>query len=104
MKIITICGSLKFENELNYYAEKLALEGNCVLNIIYPTKEKDKYTKEEIKLLGNEHLKKIELSDAIFVVNKNRYIGEAVSKEIEFARSKNKEVIYLESIVENDIE
>ena len=104
MKVITICGSLKFEQEMKYYAEKLELEGNCVLSIIYPTKEKEKYTQEEIKELGIGYLKRIELSEAIFVINKNGYIGEAVRKEIEYARSKNKEVIYLENIIENEIE
>jgi len=40
------------------------------------------------------------LSDEIFVVNKNGYIGEAVKEEIEYAKSKNKEIIYLENIIE----
>ena len=96
MKIITICGSLKFEGEIKYYAEKLALEGNCVLSIIYPTKEKDKYSQEEINCLGMGHLKRIEISDAIFVVNKNGYIGNGVKKEIEYAKKCNKEIMYLE--------
>ena len=78
MKIITICGSLKFENEMKNVSEKLSLEGNCVLSVIYPTKEKEKYTKEEIELLGKEHLKKIDISNAIFVINKNGYIGGSV--------------------------
>jgi hypothetical protein len=77
-------------------SEKLALEGNCVLSVIYPTKEKEKYTKEEIELLGKEHLKKIDISNAIFVINKNGYIGESVKNEIEYAKNQNKEIIYLE--------
>jgi len=97
MKIITICGSLKFIEEMKIYTEKLALEGNCVLSIIYPTKNKDCYTSEEINILGKEHNKKIDLSDAIFVINKNGYIGESVKKEIEYAKNKNKEIIYLEN-------
>lgn len=96
MKIITMCGSLKYIEEIKQYSEKLALEGNCVLSIIYPTKNKEDYTKEEIKLLQMEHYKKIDISDAIFVVNKNGYIGEAVRNEIEYAKNKNKEIIYLE--------
>ena len=96
MKIITICGSLKFENEMKNVSEKLALEGNCVLSVIYPTKEKEKYTKEEIEILGKEHLKKIDISNAIFVINKNGYIGESVRNEIEYAKNQNKEIIYLE--------
>jgi len=102
MKVITVCGSLKFEQEMKYYAEKLELEGNCVLSIIYPTKEKEKYTEEEIKELGIGHLKRIELSDAIFVVNKNGYIGNAVKREIEYAKECNKEIKYLEKIDENN--
>jgi len=94
MKIITICGSLKFENEMKSVSEILALEGNCVLSVIYPTKEK--YTKEEIEILGKEHLKKIDISNAIFVINKNGYIGESVRNEIEYAKNQNKEIIYLE--------
>ena len=97
MKIITICGSLKFEQEMKYFSEKLALEGNCVLSVTYPTREKDKYTEEEIKILGKEHIEKINISDAIFVVNKNGYIGEAVTNEINYAKEKNKEIIYLEN-------
>jgi len=38
MKIITICGSLKFIEEMKFYTEKLALAGNCVLSVIYPIK------------------------------------------------------------------
>ena len=97
MKIIAICGSLKFEQEMKYFSEKLALEGNCVLSVTYPTREKDKYTEEEIKILGKEHIEKINISDAIFVVNKNGYIGEAVMDEINYAKEQNKEIIYLEN-------
>lgn len=104
MKVITICGSLRFEQEIKYYAEKLELEGNCVLSIVYPTKEKQEYTQEEINSLRIGHFRRIELADAIFVVNKNGYIGDAVKKEIEFARRNNKEIKYLENINEEIIE
>jgi predicted mannosyl-3-phosphoglycerate phosphatase (HAD superfamily) len=95
MKVITICGSLKFKKEMIYYAEKLALEGNCVLSVIYTMKEN--YTKDELHHLEIGHIKKIEISDAIFVVNKNGNIGEAVRKEIDYAKNSNKEIMYLEN-------
>lgn len=44
MKIITLCGSLKFQKEMMIVAEKLALEGNCVLTPVYPI---DKNTKKQ---------------------------------------------------------
>lgn len=97
MKIITICGSLKFEDEIKKHTERLALEGNCVLSIIYPTlKDKDAYTTEQLELLGAEHKKKIDLSDAIFVVNKNGYIGSSTISEVNYAKANGKEILYLE--------
>ncbi|MDR1215642.1 MAG: hypothetical protein LBK25_03065 [Treponema sp.] len=58
MKIITICRSLKFEQDMRSYAEKLELEGNCVLSVIYPTKNKEEYTENEINILEIGHKKK----------------------------------------------
>ena len=40
------------------------------------------------------HFKKIDMSDAIYVVDINGYIGYQASNEIEYAKSKGKEVIY----------
>ena len=36
MKVITIYGSLKFQNEMMSVSEKLSLEGNCVFMPVYP--------------------------------------------------------------------
>lgn len=49
---------------------------------------------EEILLLEKAHYKKIDISDGIYVVNINGYIGESVKKEIEYAKKHNKEVLY----------
>ena len=38
MKVITICGILSFKEEMMIIAEKLALEGNCILTPVYPVK------------------------------------------------------------------
>ena len=51
----------------------------------------------EKALLGELHLSKIDMSDAIFVVNVGGYIGEAVTAEIAYAKKKGKEIIYLEN-------
>jgi hypothetical protein len=58
MKVITMCGSLRFEDIIKNYTEKLELEGNCVLSIIYPAKDKDSYTNEKIHILEKGHYKK----------------------------------------------
>ena len=98
MKVITICGSLKFEKDIKYWAEKLTLEGNCVLSIIYPiSTDLGVYTPEQRRFFAEAHYKRIDLSDALFVVNKNGYIGDSTQKEIEYAKARGKEVIFLEN-------
>ena len=47
MKIVTLCGSLKFKNEMMTVAEKMALEGYCILTPVYPVSDKMKRTKEQ---------------------------------------------------------
>ena len=95
MKIITVCGSLKFMKEMMEITEKMELQGNCMLSPIYPTNpDKDAYTDEEVLMLDKMHKEKIKLSDAILVVNVNNYIGSSTKSEIEFAKSLNKEIIY----------
>ena len=94
MKIITLCGSLRFQKCMMRTAEKMALLGNCVLTPIYPTSENPERTKEQLAKLKEEHFKRIELSDAILVVNVNNYIGDSTSLEIEYAKKLEKEVIY----------
>ena len=56
MKIITICGSLKYQNEMMDVAEKLALKGNCVLTPVYPVNNNER-TENQLKSLKEEHLK-----------------------------------------------
>lgn len=90
----TLCGSLKFKKEMMEIAEKMALLGNCILTPIYPIIENVERTEEQLAKLKEEHFKRIELSDAILVVNVNNYIGDSTSLEIEYAKKLEKEVIY----------
>lgn len=96
MKIITICGSLKFQKEMMVEAEKLSLEGNCVLTPVYPILEYLKITDGQLANIKEAHFKRIELSDAIYVINKDKYIGESTKLEIKYAQKLGKEIIYLE--------
>lgn len=100
MKIITVCGSLKFLKEMMIITEKLELEGNCMLSPIYPTNpDKDAYTEDEALMLDKMHKEKIKISDAILVVDVNNYIGTSTKSEIEFAKSLGKEIIYYSDLV-----
>lgn len=98
MKIITLCGSLRFKKEMMQVAEKLALSGECVLTPVYPTSDNSVRTEEQLTKLREAHFKKIELSDAIFVVNVNNYIGESTKLEIEYAKKLGKEILYYTNV------
>lgn len=94
MKIITLCGSLKYQKEMMEVAEKIALEGKCVLTPVYHVIDDNEINKEQILMLKESHLKRIELSDSILVLNVNNYIGDSTKKEIEYAKNLGKEIIY----------
>ena len=102
MKIITLCGSLKFKKEMMIIAEKMALEGNCILTPIYPTLKNIERTKEQLIKLKETHFRKIELSDAILVINVNNYIGESTNLEIDYAKKLGKEIIYYTDLIKEN--
>ncbi len=100
MKIITVCGSLRFMKEIMEITEKMDLQENCMLSIVYPTRtDKDDYTEEEKAVLSKMHKERIKISDAILVVNVDNYIGSSTKSEIEFAKSLNKEIIYYTDLI-----
>lgn len=94
LKIVTVCGSMKFENEMKKIALMLETKHDmCVLQCIY-NEDKLELGEDEIIALTSAHYKKIELADAVYVVNLHGYIGEQVRKEIAFAQNLGKEIIF----------
>ncbi len=102
MKVITLCGSLKFQKDMMIVAEKMALEGNCILTPVYPILENCERTDEQLEKLKQAHFKKIELSDAILVINVNNYIGNSTNLEIEYAKKLEKEIIYYTDLIKEN--
>lgn len=95
-KIVTICGSFKYKDVMLKKSLELELEDKyVVLQPVYGI-DNYKYTDEDKKILGELHYKRIDISDAIYVVNVDGYIGESTKKEIEYAKRLGKEILYLE--------
>ena len=98
-KVICICGSTRFADLHAITRWELEKEGNIVLMINYlPQWYIDKEFGEGVKdhladKLGEEfrikmdelHFRKIDLSDEVYVVNYEGYIGESTRNEIEYA-------------------
>ena len=95
MKVVTLCGSMRFFRKMQEIAIELeAKHGYCVITPISDTNMK--LSKEAIESLGKAHYKKIDIADAVYIVNIDGYIGKTVSKELRYAQKHNKEIIYHE--------
>lgn len=96
IKVITICGSMRYQKEMMKIAEDLELKkGYAVIQCVYNVNG-EKYEGIDASILDKIHRKKIDISDAIYVVNIDGYIGSSTKKEIEYATNSGKEVIYHE--------
>lgn len=104
-KVITLCGSTKFEEEFLNMQRDLTLQGNIVISVGVFGHSRDKNVWEEInnpeqtkEMLDDIHKRKIDMADEIFVINVGGYIGESTRSEIEYATKHGKTVKYLEKI------
>lgn len=94
MKTYTICGSMRFAKDMKKIAYDLeASKGYNVLQCVY-CEDNVVPTTAELSRLADAHYRKIDLSDGIYVVNIDGYIGASVKKEIEYAENHGKEVVY----------
>lgn len=93
MKTVTICGSMKFQKEMQKIAFDLEAKHNMsVLQCVYNIDNAD-ISEVQREALSKAHYRKIEISDAVYVVDIGGYIGNSVSEEIQFARVRGKEII-----------
>ena len=94
MKTVTICGSMRFEKQMQSIALELETKkGWNVLQCTYNVEERS-LSDRDLEAIAKAHYRKIDLSDAIYVVDIGGYIGESVKQEIQYAWNMRKEVIY----------
>ena len=104
-KVITLCGSNKFKDEFLKAQKDLTLKGNIVISVglfghsgdseVWENMDEGTLIKTK-EMLDDMHKRKIDMSDEIFVINVNGYIGDSTKSEIEYAIKTGKKVNYLE--------
>lgn len=96
--IVCLCGSTRFYEEFQKINYNFTLRGAIVLSIGCDTKSDKglKLTENDKKKLDELHFRKIDLADEIFVINKNKYIGESTRNEIAYAKKLDKKICYME--------
>jgi hypothetical protein len=96
--VVTLCGSSKFKDEYIAEAKRLNLEGHLVLTCNLFNHADELNVSDDVKTMLDEiHIQKIEMSDGIFVINKDGYVGNSTQNEINYAVSLGKWVKYLET-------
>lgn len=92
-KVVTICGSTRFRDEIAEANRALTLAGYIVLAPGVFGHAGDDMTEEQKASLDALHFQKIDLSGGIYVVNPGGYVGESTQREIEYARRKGKDIL-----------
>ena len=95
-KVVTICGSTKFKDEFKKAAADLTLNNKCIVLTcnLFNHADNLNISKESKTMLDAMHKSKIDMSDMIYVINKDDYIGESTRSEIIYAAMTGKEIVY----------
>lgn len=93
--VVTVCGSMRFyKSHMLDIAAELSRRGCIVLMPFVrfmPDEQVGNKTKE---MLDRMHFAKIDMSDAIYVVDVDGYIGDSTQNEIEYAADNGKRIYY----------
>lgn len=102
-RIVTLCGSTRFKEEFLKAQKDLTLAGYIVLSVglfghsgdaeVWEGMSEDTLTKTK-EMLDDMHKRKIDMADAIYVINVGGYIGSSTRSEIEYAIKNGKDVLY----------
>jgi hypothetical protein len=100
-RVICLCGSTRFTDQMLVKQWELTKSGNIVLSWCalpeWYFKGAHVGDAEGVKEIVDEvHKRKIDLSDEVFVLNIGGYIGDSTRSEIDYAIAHNKPVVYME--------
>lgn len=98
--VITLCGSTRFKEQFLEAQKRLTLEGNIVISVgLFGHSGDNEVWAEGTKaMLDDMHKRKIDMADAIYVINVGGYIGESTRSEIDYAKKHGKQILYLEAL------
>ncbi len=95
-EVVTLCGSTRFKDDFQKAQESLTLAGKLVISLgFFEHAEGKTISPETEALLAEIHRQRIDMSDSIFVINRDDYIGNSTASEIEYARAAGKAVKFM---------
>lgn len=84
-KIVCICGSNRFKDDIVRLNDSLTKAGEIVVATGAYATHLERTDPELKARLDELHLRKIDLADYVMVVNRDGYIGQSTKREIEYA-------------------
>lgn len=100
-KVVTLCGSTRFEAEFTEVNQRLTMEGCVVISLgmfslpDLPERDRSVDDPELRERLRGVHRQKIRMADEVYIVDPGGYLGESTRREIAYAESLGKPVRYL---------
>lgn len=100
-KVVTLCGSTRFESDFAAVNQRLTLEGCIVISLgmfSLPELADGGEAADMTALrerLAQVHLQKIRMADEVYIIDPGGYLGESTRREIAHAESLGKPVRYL---------
>jgi hypothetical protein len=100
-KVVTLCGSTRFEAEFAEVNQRLTMEGCVVISLgmfslpDLPDGGRTTDSSDLEERLRGVHFHKIRMADEVYVVDPGGYVGESTRREIAYAESLGKPVRYL---------
>ncbi len=103
--VVCLCGSTRFKEEFEKANSDLTLAGFIVLSVGHFSQATPDQraaglfadiTPEQKVMLDDLHKRKIDLADAVVILNKNWYTGHSTNSEIDYAHKTGKPVFWLE--------
>jgi nucleoside 2-deoxyribosyltransferase len=106
MKVVCLCGSFKFFEEMCRIEQILVENGvRCIKPVPFPHGDpKRSRTRSEEKAGTREHIENIKRADIIYVVDKGGYVGRSTSVEIGVAYGLGKEIYAMEQIKDTAVD
>lgn len=91
--VVCLCGSTRFRQQFEEITRELTLAGKIVLSVGCFTHADGLVITEEQKAeLDRTHLRKIDLAEAVYLIDPGGYVGEGTAREIAYTERQRKPI------------
>jgi hypothetical protein len=97
-KIVCICGSSRFNDEIAQANVRFTLQGKIVISttcLVASNIPRCNLDNKSKQVIFNLNMQKIQMADEIYIVNPDAYIGEFTQQLIAYARMEGKPLAYM---------